>query len=178
MLSVSPPQSPPATHSTRGRRWQNSPASTAIAPPPAFPPPDPECSSGSIGPPDPRPPSDGRDWGEAHRADAFLRRSLLPLFSDPAFPSAFPPVPPALLSYPAAPGPATSSASLSVHSSFQNCYASSRSVSLAVLIAPSSALITDSLTPSVIGDRPSHPIYGNLTTVTVRKGITRSPTAL
>src|SRR3984885_2743596 len=33
-------------------------------------------------------------------------------------------------------GPATLSASMSVHSSFQNCYASSRSISLAVLIAP------------------------------------------
>ena len=100
-----------------------------------------------------------RDWGEAHRADAFLRRSVLPPFSDPAFLSARPPVPPALLSYPAAPDPATASASMSVHSSFQNCYASSRSISLTVLIAPSSALINGSLTPSVIGDRPSHPIY-------------------
>jgi hypothetical protein len=48
---------------------------------------------------------------------------------------------------------------MSVHSSFRNCYASSRSISLAVLIAPQSALITGSLTPSVIGGRPSHPIY-------------------
>jgi hypothetical protein len=60
---------------------------------------------------------------------------LLPLFSDPAFPSAFPPVLPALPSYPAALGPATSPAWLSVHSFSQNCYASSRSMSLAVLIA-------------------------------------------
>ena len=30
--------------------------------------------------------------------------------------------------------------------------------SLSILIAPSSALITGSLMPSVIGDRPSHPI--------------------
>src|SRR5882762_7193878 len=135
-------------------------ASYATVPPPAFPPPDPECSSGSIGRPDLRPPSDGRDWREAHRSEAFLRRWLRSPFSDPAFPSAFPPVPPALPSYPAAPGPATSPASMAVHSSFQNCYASSRSISLAVVIAPSSALITGSLTPSVIGDRPSHPIYG------------------
>src|ERR1017187_2737394 len=159
MPSVSPPPPPHAPHSTLGKRWPNPPVSSAIALPPAFPPPVPKCSNGSLGRPDLRPPSDGRDWGEAHRSDAFLRRSLLPPFSDPAFPSAFPPVPPALLSYPAAPGPATSSASMSVHSSFQNCYASSRSISLAVLIAPSSALITGSLTPSVIGDRPSHPIY-------------------
>src|SRR6266536_5389354 len=91
---------------------------------------------GSIGRPDPRPPSNGRDWGEAHLADAFLRRSLLSPFSDPAFPSAFPPVPPALPSYPVAPGPLPSSASMLVHSSLENCYASSRSISLAVLIAP------------------------------------------
>src|SRR5439155_24082200 len=54
----------------------------------------PKCSNGSIGRPDLRPPSNGRDWGEAHRADAFLRRSLLPPLSDPALLSAFPPVPP------------------------------------------------------------------------------------
>src|ERR1700674_4413571 len=66
------------------------PASYATVLPPAFPPPDPECSSGSIGLPDPHPPSDDRDWGEAHRANAFLRRSLIPPFSDPAFPSVFP----------------------------------------------------------------------------------------
>ena len=35
----------------------------------------------------------------------------------------------------------------------------SRSIFLGVLIAPQSALITGSLTPSVIGGRPSHPIY-------------------
>src|SRR5216683_3749087 len=176
MPSVSPPQSPHAPHSTLGKRWPNPPASSVIAPPPAFPPPVPKCSNGSLGRPDLRPPSDRRDWGEAHRSDAFLRRSLLPPFSDPAFLSAFPPVPPAPLSYPAAPGPATSSASMSVHSSFQNCYASSRSISLAVLIAPSSALITGSLTPSVIGDRPSHPIYRLLSTVT--RGYDRPPEEL
>src|SRR6266851_4460486 len=154
MPSVSPPPPPHAPHSTLGKRLPNPPASSATALPPAFLPPDPKCSSGSLGRPDPRPPSDGRDWGEAHLADPLLH-SLLPPFSNPAFPSALPPVPPALLSYLAAPSPATSSASMSVHSSFQNCYASSRSISLAVLIAPSSALITGSLTPSVIGGRPS-----------------------
>jgi len=88
----------------------------------------------------------------AHRQTVEIREKLTALMlfsgarrchliSDPAFLSAFPPVPPALLSYPAAPDPATSCASMSVHSSFQNCYASSRSISLAVLIAPSSALI-------------------------------------
>jgi hypothetical protein len=79
--------------------------------------------------------SDIQDWGEAHRADAFLRCSLLPPFLDPASPSAFPPVPPAPPSYPAAPGLATSPASMAVHSSLENCYASSRSISLSIVIA-------------------------------------------
>jgi len=122
----------------------------------AFPPPDPECSSGSIGPPDPRPPSDGRDWGETYLADPLLLCSLLPP-SDPVFSSVSPLVPPALPSYPAALGPATSPSSISVHSSLQNCYASSRSISFSC-DCTLSALITASLTPSVIGDRPSHPI--------------------
>src|SRR6267142_1172685 len=165
MPSGSPLPPPPAPHSTLGRRLPNPPASSATVLPPAFLPLVPKCSNGSLGPQDPLPPSDGRDWGEAHRSDAFLRRSLLPPFSDPAFLSALLPVPPALLSYPAAPGPATSSASMSVHSSFQNCYASARSISLAVLIAPESALIIGSLSPSVIGDRPSHPIYGDFAIV-------------
>jgi hypothetical protein len=60
---------------------------------------------------------------------------------------------------------------MSVHSSFQNCYASRRSISLAVLIAPSSALITGSLTPSVIGDRPSHPVYGLISSVVSAKRV-------
>src|ERR1700724_3835294 len=136
MEGVSRPRKLLPPHSMPERIRQCPPASYATVPPPAFPPPDPECSSGSIGRPDPLPPSDGQDWGEAHRSEAFLRRSLLPPFSHPAFLSAFPPVPPLLLSYPAAPGPATSSGSMSVHSSFQNCYASARSISLAVLIAP------------------------------------------
>ena len=46
---------------------------------------------GSIDPPNPLLPSDGRDWGQAHLADALLWRSSLPLFFDPAFPSTFPP---------------------------------------------------------------------------------------
>src|SRR5712671_2494440 len=136
MVSVSLPRKPLELHSMPERIPQCPPASNATVPPPAFPPPDPECSSCSIGPPDLHPPSDDRDWGEAHLDYAFLRRSLLRAFSDPAFPSVFPPVPPALPSYPAALGPATSPASLSVHSSFENCYASSKSISLAVLIAP------------------------------------------
>src|ERR1700719_3656170 len=96
MPSVSPPQSPPAPHSILGKRWPNPPALSATVPPPAFPPLNPKCSTGSIGPPDPLPSSDGRDWAEDHLADAHLPRSRLPLFSDPAFPSAFPPVLPEL----------------------------------------------------------------------------------
>src|SRR5580704_2004854 len=76
MPSVSPPQSPPAPHSTLGKMWPTPPASSAIAPPPAFPPPVPKCNNGSLGRPDLRLPSDGRDWGEAHRADAFFRSTF------------------------------------------------------------------------------------------------------
>src|SRR5580693_4002632 len=99
------------------RILQHPVGSSAIVLPPAFLPPDPKCSNGSIGPPDPRLRLDGRDWGEAHLADSFLLRWLLPLL-DPAFPSVPPPTPPVLPSYPAALGPATSPASMSVHSSF------------------------------------------------------------
>src|SRR6266576_2113428 len=120
MPSGSPLPPPRAPHSILGRRLPNPPASSATVLPPAFLPPVPKCSNGSLAPQDPRLPSDGPDWGEAPLADAFLRRSLLPPFSDPAFPSAFPPVLPALLSYPAALDPVTSSASMSVHSSLQN----------------------------------------------------------
>src|SRR5260370_25365585 len=136
MESVSPLRKPLAPHSMPERIRQCPPASYATVPPPAFPLPHPECSSGSIGPPDPHPPSDDRDWGEAHLAHALLRRWLLPPFSDPAFPSVFPPVPPVLPSYPAASGPATSHASTSVHYSFASCYASPRSISLSIVIAP------------------------------------------
>src|SRR5216683_7245283 len=135
MPSVSPPPPPHAPHSTLGKRWPNPPASSATVLPPAFPPPDPKCSNGSIGRPDPLPRSGGRDWGEAHLADVLLLRLLLPL-SDPAFSSASPPVPPSLPSCPAARDPATSPASkAAVHSSLENCYASSRSISLSTVIA-------------------------------------------
>src|SRR5260370_1594857 len=115
MESGSPPQKPLEPHSMPERIRQCPPGSYATVPPPAFPPPDPECSSCSIGPPDLLPPSDDRDWGEAHLPDAHLPRSRLPLFSDPAFPSAFPPVPPALPSYPAPLDPPTSPPSFSLH---------------------------------------------------------------
>src|SRR6266853_3661492 len=157
MESASPPRKPFAPHSMPERIRQCAAASYATVPPPAFPPPDPECSSCSIGRPDPRPPSDGRDSGETYLADPLLLCSLLPP-SDPVFSSVSPLVPPALPSYPAALGPATSPSSISVHSSLQNCYASSRSISFSC-DCTLSALITASLTPSVIGDRPSHPIW-------------------
>src|SRR5437879_13540871 len=85
-------------------------SSSATVLPPVSPPPDPKCSTGSIDRPDPRPPLDGRDWGEADLADALLLRWLLPL-SDPTFPSVSPPGPLAPPSYPAAPDPATFPAS-------------------------------------------------------------------
>src|SRR6267142_3809905 len=120
MPSGSPLPPPPAPHSTLGRRLPNPPRSSATVLPPAFPPLVPKCSNGSLGPQDPLLPSDGRDWGEAHLADALLRCSLLPAFSDPAFsdpafsdpafPLSFPPVLPALPSYPVALVPAISHA--------------------------------------------------------------------
>jgi hypothetical protein len=49
---------------------------------------------------------------------------------------------------------------MSVYCSFENCYPFSRSTSLlSTVIGPLSAQITDSLSPSVIRDRPSHPTY-------------------
>src|SRR5258705_956714 len=87
MPSGSPLPPPPAPHSTLGRRLPNPPRSSATVLPPAFLPLVPKCSNGSLCPQDPLLPSDGRDWGEAHLADALLGCSLLPAFSDPAFPS-------------------------------------------------------------------------------------------
>src|SRR5205823_2972074 len=164
--SVSPPRSPPAPYSTTGRILQNLAAWSAVALRPSLLLPDPKCSSYSIGLPDPLLRSNGRDWGEAHLAHAVLRRSLLPPFSDPAFPSAFPPAPPALPSYPSALGPATSPASMAVHSSFENCYPSSRSISLFTCDCTVECVDQGSSSPSLIGDRPSHPIYRLFTSVT------------
>src|SRR5439155_16390499 len=134
--SACPPRSPPAPYSTTGRILQNLAGWSVVALRPASLLPDPKCSSYSIRLPDPLLRSSGPDWGEAYLAHALLRRSLLPPFSDPAFPLAFPPAPPALPSYPSAPGPATSPASMAVHSFFENCYPSSRSISLFTVIAP------------------------------------------
>src|SRR5579864_4196891 len=62
--------------------------SSATVPLPAFPLPDPKCSNGSIGRPDPRPPSDGRDWAEALLADALLQ--LAPTAFASSFSFSFP----------------------------------------------------------------------------------------
>src|SRR5712692_11986145 len=77
MPSGSPLPPPRAPHSTLGRRLPNPPASSATVLLPAFLPPAPKCSNGSLGPQDPLLPSDGPDWGEAPHPDALLRRSLL-----------------------------------------------------------------------------------------------------
>ena len=87
----------------------------------------------------------GEHYRRKNRAEAFSLNpatnsltSALPIGQGQSMlrPSVFPPVPPALPSYPAASGPATSPASMSVHSSFQNCYPWSRSISLFTVIAP------------------------------------------
>src|ERR1017187_4081047 len=114
MVSVFPPRKPLELHSMPERIRQGPPASYVTVPPPASPPLDPECSSGSIGPPDPQPPSDARHWGKAHLPYAYLRRSLLRAFSDPAFPSVPLPLPLLLASFPAASVPTAPPASMSV----------------------------------------------------------------
>ena len=127
---------------------------------PAFLPPNQECSTDSSGLPDPLPPSDDLDWGQLCFACDFLLRSSIPP-AHPVFPSTFPGLPRVLLSHLAAPDLALSSASRLAHSAAKTCYASSRSISFSC-DCTLSALITASLTPSVIGDRPSHPIYRDL----------------
>src|SRR5258707_8030288 len=104
-----------------GRTPLHLPALSATVLRPAFLPPNQECSTDSSGPPDPLPPSVDLDWGPpCFPCDLLLRLSTPPAHS--VFPSTFPGPPRAPLSHLAAPGPATSSASMSVHSSFQNCY--------------------------------------------------------
>src|ERR1700752_4856460 len=94
------------------------------------------------------------DWDSARLADPLLLGSPKST-SAPAFLSVSPPAPPVLPWFLAALDAQLSLASLFVPSSWENWYSSSRSISLSVVIAPSSALITGSLTRSVIGDRPS-----------------------
>src|ERR1035437_4753617 len=140
-----------------GRTPLHLPALSATVLRPAFLPPNQECSTDSSGPPDPLPPSDDLDWGPpCFPCDFLLRSSTPPAHS--IFPSTFPGPPRVLLSHLAALDLALSSASRLVHSAAQTCYASSRSISFSC-DCTLSALITASLTPSVIGDRPSHPIW-------------------
>ena len=154
---------PLAPRSMPERILQRPAVSSVAVLPPAFLPPNPKCSNGSIGRPDLLPPSDDRDWGEAHLADDLLLRSLLPL-SDPAF----------LLSFP------TNSASTSFISRCTGPRAFARfdvgSLFLGELLCffkvdllihcdcTLDASITGSLAPSVIsGIDSSHSIYGDVT---------------
>src|SRR5215467_1560044 len=136
---------------------QNSPASSATVPLPASPPPGPKCSNGSIDLPDLLLPSAGLDWGQAH-----ARYVVLPPLRSPAqvlpraFPSASPPALPSLPWYSPSLGLWPSPVSSSVHSSFENCYSSSRVDLLISDCTFECVLITGSLARSVIGDRPSH----------------------
>src|SRR5437899_8730834 len=112
-----------------GRTPLHLPALSATVLRPAFLPPAPKCSTDSSGLPDPLPPSDDLDWGQLCFPCDFLLRSLT-RSAHPAFPSAFLAPPPSLPSHRAALDLVTSLASMSVHSSWQNCYPSSRSISL------------------------------------------------
>src|SRR5215469_15308206 len=103
-----------------------------------------------------RPPSAGPDWDSARLADRLLPGSPTSP-SPPAFLSVSPPAPPVLPWFLAALG-AEHSPALWVPSSWENCYSFSRVDLLILRDCTASALITGSLTPSVIGDRPSHPI--------------------
>src|ERR1700680_4922438 len=139
-----------------GRTSLHLPALSATVLRPAFLPSSPKCSTDSSGLPDPLPPSDDPDWGQPCSPCDFLLGSSTPPVH-PVFPSTFPGLPRVLLSHLAAPDLAPSSASSLLHSAAKTCYAFSRSISFSC-DRTLSALITASLTPSVIGDRPSHPI--------------------
>src|SRR5215813_7532143 len=159
MGSASPLPSPPAPPARPGRTLRLLPPSSVAALRLASPLANPKCSSGSIGLPNPLPPSAAPDWDPAQFADPLLLGSPTSP-SPPAFLSVSPPAPPVLPWVLAALGAELAPASLSVPSSWETCYSSSR-VDLLILIlrdCTASALITGSLTRSVIGDRPSHPI--------------------
>src|SRR6516225_6832867 len=112
-----------------GRPPLHLPALSATVLRPAFLPRNQECSTDSSGLPDPLPPSDDLDWGQTCFPCDFLVRSLPPS-AHPVFPSAFPAPLPSLPLHHAAPDLALLPAAMSVHSSCQNCYPSSRSISL------------------------------------------------
>src|SRR5215831_2612821 len=148
--NVSPLRSPPAPGVRLGRTRLAPPASSAETLRLASPLANPKCSNGSIGLPNPLPPSAGPDWSSVQAADPLLL-GLPALPSIPAFLSVSPPAPPVLPWVLAALGAELSPASLSVPSSWQTCYSFSRVDLLILRDCTTSALITGSLTPSVIG---------------------------
>src|SRR6516162_7068713 len=162
MISCIQAECVPTSIATRagGRAWKNSATSASLVcscPSLSVSLANPQCSSRSIGLPNPLPPSAGPDWDPAQLADPpLLGAPASP--SAPAFLSVSPPARPVLAWLLAALGAELSYASLSVPSSWQTCYSSSRVDLLILRDCTASALITGSLTPSVIGDRPSHPI--------------------
>jgi len=134
-MGVLPTRKPLAPHSTLKEFMQCAAASYATVPPPEF---LLQTQNAVVAPLVAQiyaHPSDGRDWGEAHRSEAFFRRSLLPPFSDPAF---------FQLSHQfrqhffriRCTGP-RDFVGFDVGSLFfPECYASSRSISLSTVIAP------------------------------------------
>src|SRR5260370_23854625 len=90
MASVSPPRKPLELHSMPGRIRQGPPASYETGLPPAFPPPDAECSSCSIGPPDPHTPSDDRELGRSSPRLCFSPTLVAARFFGSSFSFSFP----------------------------------------------------------------------------------------
>src|SRR5712691_3581383 len=139
-----------------GKTPQYLPASSATVLRPAFLPPNPKCSTDSSGLPDPLPPSDDPDWGQPCFPCDFLlpRRHRRRIQFSPQLPQDF----------------REYFFRISLHRTsrfrpLQGWFTPLRR--LAMLLqgrspfscdCTLSALITASLTPSVIGDRPSHPI--------------------
>src|SRR5215831_58365 len=90
--NVSPLRSPPAPGVRLGRTRLAPPASSAETLRLASPLANPKCSNGSIGLPNPLPPSAGPDWSSVQAADPLLL-GLPALPSIPAFLSVSPPAP-------------------------------------------------------------------------------------
>src|SRR5215467_5264253 len=123
--SASPPPSPPAPAVRPGRTLPLLPPLSVAALRLASPLANPKCRSDSFGLPNPLPPSTDPHWDSARFADPLLLGSPKSP-SPPAFLAVSPPVPPVLPWVLAALGAALSPASLSVPSSSQTCYSSSR----------------------------------------------------
>src|SRR5215472_4538453 len=102
---------------------------------------NPKCRSGSFGLPNPLPPSAGPDWDPAQLGDPLLL-GLPTSPSPPAFLAVSPPAPPVLPWVLAALGAELSPASLSVPSSWETCYSSSKVDLLILRDCTASALIT------------------------------------